>query len=96
MGGIRPSCPRSVQPPRRFLDADQVMRQLRYPSAHGSHAEQSKTSLQQLLSGAGSVDTVAVGAVQNYVRLLNQFSSRNSPPDIDPTRVFVPLKAIAE
>lgn len=80
----------TIQPPHHFLDADQVLRELRYQPAHGSDAERQSTSLQQLLSWAGSVDEVSVGAVKQYVSLLSRFSSRNSPlePNIDPAQVF--------
>ena len=75
-----------VQPVQRFLDADQVLRQLDCQPGHRSPA---RVSSESLLSWAGRLDAVSVSAVQNYVRLLCTFSS-HAPltPDIDPAKVF--------
>ena len=74
-----------------LLSIDKALRLQRFDIAHGSKAENAKISLQELKTWEGvHFPAQAVMPVQNYVQVLNKFSSRNRPlvPDVKPVEVF--------
>jgi len=81
----------SFMPFEELLSIDKALRLQRFDIAHGSKAENAKITLQELTTWAGvHFPAQAVMPVQNYVQVLNKFSSRNRPlvPDVKPVKVF--------
>lgn len=81
----------SFMPFEELLSIDKALRLHRFDIAHGSKAENAKITLQELTTWAGvHFPAQAVMPVQNYVQVLNKFSSRNRPlvPDVKPVKVF--------
>ena len=81
----------SFMPFEELLSIDKALRLHMSDITHGSKADNARITLQELTSWAGvHIPAQAVIPVQNYVLVLNQFSSRNRPlvPDVEPARVF--------
>ena len=81
----------SFMPFAELLRIDKELRLQRSDIAHGSKAENSTITLQELTTWAGvHFPAQAVSPVQKYVQVLNKFSSRNRPlvPDVKPVKVF--------
>lgn len=78
-------------PFEELLRVDKALRLQRYDVAHGSNDKNAKTTLQNLKSWAGvHFPAQAVMPIQNYLQILNNFSSKNRPlvPDLDLAHVF--------
>ena len=81
----------SIMPFEDLLTIDKALREQRFSVAHGSKAEKEQTTFRELTTWAGvHLPASAVTAAQNYVRVLNNFSSKNKPlvPDVKSVRVF--------
>ena len=81
---VKQYCSRHM-PFQQLLAADRALRDLRREPAHGSRSEIRQITLQDLENWAGKhCNPKAIRPIQQYARLLNQFSTSNRPlaPDL--------------
>lgn len=78
-------------PFEELLRVDKALRLQRCDVAHDSKDKNAKITLQNLKTWAGvHFPAQAVMPIQNYLQVLNNFSSKNRPlvPDLNPVHVF--------
>ena len=81
----------SIVSVEELLAADKALRTVGFDDAHGSSSEMQQVTLQALTTWAGvHFPPKAVIPVQNYVKILDNFSSNSNPlvPDMKPSFVF--------
>ena len=67
-------------PVNTLIQADEVLRKLRYEPAHGSSQQRNSTNMALLIQWADvHIDAIASGPVKEYFKVLNKFSSNNKP-----------------
>ncbi len=67
-------------PVNTLIQADKVLRKLRYEPAHGSSQQRNSTNMALLIQWADvHIDAMALGPVKEYLKVLNRFSSSNKP-----------------